>query len=81
MNTETVKQYFDLLEDTLKELYLVSRPAQVYNVDETGILKSPMLLLREVQKSSIQSIREEGASNHCRMCECSWAGNSTNGHL
>ena len=37
MNEETVKQYFDLLEDTLKELDLVSRPAQVYNVDESGM--------------------------------------------
>ena len=41
MNTETVKQYFDLLEDTLKELDLVSRPAQVYNVDETGMPLDP----------------------------------------
>ena len=41
MNLETVKQYFDLLEDTLKELDLLLCPAQVYNVDESGMPLDP----------------------------------------
>ena len=39
-----VKQYFELLEDTLKELDLVSRPTQVYNVDETEMPLDPKAL-------------------------------------
>ncbi len=41
MNPETVSQYFDLLEDTMKELDLLSRPAQVYNVAESGMPLDP----------------------------------------
>ena len=46
---ETVSQYFDLLEDAMKELDLLSCPTQVYNVD---IPELPMLLQQEVQKRS-----------------------------
>ena len=29
--------YFDLLEETLKDNNLLNKPAQIYNVDETGM--------------------------------------------
>ena len=37
LDPETIKQYFDLLRDALVELGLVNSPAQIYNVDETGM--------------------------------------------
>ena len=41
VNEETLKQYYDLLEDTLKENNLMSSPSCVYNVDETGMPLDP----------------------------------------
>ena len=38
VNDETLKQYYDLLEDTLN---LMSSPSCIYNVDETGIPLDP----------------------------------------
>ena len=37
INEDTLKQYFDLLEDTLQENDLVNSPTKLYNVDESGI--------------------------------------------
>ena len=34
---ETMKNYFDLLGNVLKENKLLDKPAQVYNTDETGM--------------------------------------------
>ena len=42
-----MKQYFSLLEDTLKQNNLLNNPAIMYSVDETGMLldvKSPNIL-------------------------------------
>ena len=41
INNGTMKQYFDLLEDTLKEHNLLQHPSQIYNVDESGIPLDP----------------------------------------
>jgi hypothetical protein len=41
VNSETLKQYFTLLNDVLTEQDLHSKPAQVYNVDESGIPFDP----------------------------------------
>ena len=41
INEQTMKQYFDLLEDTLKEHNLLHNPAQIYNVDESGMPLDP----------------------------------------
>ena len=41
MDAETLNQYYDLLEDTLKENNLMSSPSCVYNVDETGMPLDP----------------------------------------
>ena len=39
VNDETLKQYYDLLEDTLKQNNLMSLPSCIYNVDETELSK------------------------------------------
>ena len=42
-----MKQYFSLLEDTLKQNNLLNNPARMYSVDETGMpldVKSPNIL-------------------------------------
>ena len=37
LNSETMKRYFDLLKEVLEENELLDSPAQIYNVDETGM--------------------------------------------
>ena len=41
MNRDTMQDYFTLLKDTLETHDLVSRPAQIYNVDESGVPFNP----------------------------------------
>ena len=41
INEQTMKQYFDLLEDTLKEHNLLHNPTQIYNVNESGMPLDP----------------------------------------
>ena len=44
MNQETIDHYFSLLHDTLVTHELLNKPAQIYNVDETGIPFNPFPL-------------------------------------
>ena len=37
MNHESIKAYFNLLQDTLKEHDLMNHLAQIYNIDESGM--------------------------------------------
>ena len=37
VNRESMEGHFNLLEDTLKEHDLMNRPAQIYNMDESGM--------------------------------------------
>ena len=37
VNRESMEGYFNLLEDTLKEHDLMNCPAQIYNMDESGM--------------------------------------------
>ena len=41
VNAQTMKQYFGLLGDTLKEHGLLNCPSQIYNVDESGMPLDP----------------------------------------
>ena len=41
VNSETMKQYFSLLNDVMSEYELHSKPSQIYNVDESGIPFDP----------------------------------------
>ena len=38
---EAIEQYFDLLEETLKKHDLSDFPAQIYNMDESGVPLNP----------------------------------------
>ena len=44
MDQETIDHYFSLLHDTLVNHDLLNKPAQIYNVDETGIPFNPFPL-------------------------------------
>ena len=41
INGDTIKQYFDHLEDILTEHNLKDLPAQIYNMDESGMPLDP----------------------------------------
>ena len=55
---EIVDQWFELLGKTLKELDIENKPAQIYNVDETGLPLDP---------SKLKVIAEKGAKNVFRI--------------
>ena len=42
INEETMSQYFNLLKDVLDECILKDHPANIYNVDESGISELQM---------------------------------------
>ena len=53
VNEETLNDYFDLLEDTLKQNNLQNLPCQIYNVDETGVPldpRAPKIVVRKGMK-------------------------------
>ena len=64
VNEETLAEYFDLLEDTLKQNDLQNSPSQIYNVDETGIPldpKAPKILVpKGIKKPRYQSPGRKG---------------------
>ena len=59
VNSETMKQYFALLNDVMTEHGLHSNPSQIYNVDETGIPFDPrppnVVTTKGTKKSAIDS--------------------------
>ena len=53
LNKETIPQYFELLKDMLSEHKLLNSPAQIYNVDETGMPlnhRAPRVVTKRGQK-------------------------------
>ena len=71
MNSDTLKQYYDLLEDTLKELNLHNSPSQLYNVDESSIPLDPKALkaVTTRNKEGTVPIPRQKRTNH--SC-CLW---------
>ena len=67
MNANTLKHYYDLLEDTLKEHNLFNSPSQLYNVDESGIPLDPkplkVVTLQGTRKTRYQSPGRKGQIN------------------
>lgn len=56
VNPEAVKQFFDLLEYTMKELNLLFHPAQVYNVEKNEMqlnLEAPNVSAKQAGKGQI----------------------------
>ena len=53
LNPDMMKQYFDLLKDALEKHGLMDSPAQIYNVDETGMPldhRPPKIVTKKGQK-------------------------------
>ena len=40
-NRKAIEQYYDLLEETLQQNDLMNFPAQIYNMDKSGMLLDP----------------------------------------
>lgn len=85
INEDTMKQYFDLLEDTLKEDNLLINPAQIYNVDESGMPldpKAPNIVAQKGYKEgTLPIVWTKGASHNCRICKCCGPSHTTHGNL
>ena len=41
INKDTIEQYYNLLEDTLRKHELLNNPEQIYNMDESGMPLDP----------------------------------------
>ena len=50
MNEENLKNYFDHLDTVLQENNLKIHPEQIYNMDETGLLRPPKVVALRGQK-------------------------------
>ena len=67
INNDTMKQYFDLLEDTFKEHNLLQHPSQIYNVDKSGIPldpKSPNVVSKKMCQENTLPFREKRSNNN-----------------
>ena len=64
VNTDTLQHYFTLLNDVLTEHDLHSNPAQIYNVDESGVPFDPqapnVVVTRGAKKVSYRSSGKKG---------------------
>lgn len=52
-NRETIQQYYDLLQETLQTNNVMNAPAQMYNMDESGVPldpRPPNVITRKGQK-------------------------------
>jgi len=64
VNTETMNQYFSLLQDVLEEHGLMDKPSQIYNVDESGVPLDPrppnVVTVRGTKKVRYRSSGKKG---------------------
>ena len=51
INEQSLKQYFDLLEDTMKQHNLFNHPAQIYNVDESRVSLDPKAIASNAERN------------------------------
>ena len=59
VNHESMESYFNLLEDTLSEHDLVNHPAQIYNMDDSGMpldARPPNVIAKRGQKQSVSML-------------------------
>jgi hypothetical protein len=84
-NKATIDAYYDLLHETLEAHKLLDNPAQIYNIDESGMPLDPRPPKHHSQKrakeGALQSIREKRADNYTRLCKCSWPSTSSYGYF
>ena len=62
VNEDTMKQYFDLLEDVLTEHNLKDLPSQIYNIDESGMPLDPKAL-NVVTKPGVKKVRSRSTGH------------------
>jgi len=71
-NKETLQQFFNVLEITLKENNLLNKPHQIFNVDETGLSTVPNYFRKAVGINGIKSINlvaaEKGSTTTAVIC-------------
>ena len=71
VNRESMEGYFNLLEDTLKEHDLMNRPAQIYNMDESGMpleARPPNMVAKRGQKKV--RYRQSGKKGQISVIGC-----------
>ena len=72
MSKESIEGYYDLLEDTLSEHDLFNAPAQLYNMDESGVPLSPrtpnVIEKRGDKKVRYQVSGKKRANHSDRLC-------------
>ena len=71
LNKETMAQYFSMLKDVLLEHNLLDSPAQIYNVDETGMPldhRAPKVMTMRGQKKV--RCRTSGNKNQITVIAC-----------
>ena len=74
INKETLCHYFKLLKDVLDECGLLDNPAQIYNVDESGIpfdFKTPNVVAENrFQEDTVSSSRKKGKKGQVTIVAC-----------
>ena len=83
-NKAVVEEYFNLLESALKHYNLTDCPAQIYNMDETGMPldhRSPNVIAKccQLEEGLLTCGWQEGADYCYMLWECCWAVNTTYG--
>ena len=71
INRETINQYFDLLKNVLDEYDLLASPAQIYNVDESGMpfdFKTPNVVAKTGSKKV--RYRQTGRKGQVTIVAC-----------
>jgi len=69
---KVIKQYIDLLQKTLKDNKMEESPAQIYNMDETGMAfehRPPKVITMKGQKGKISHIWQQDPDNSSSLCE------------
>ena len=71
LNDENIKEYFDMLKDTLLENHLMEKPAQIYNVDESGMPLDhrPPKVISEKGQKKVRS-RTSGNKSQITVIAC-----------
>ena len=85
VNSETLTQYFTLLRDVLTEHDLFAKPAQIYNVNESGIPFDPrapnVVAKKEQIKCITNHLGRRGRLLLWGVCQCCRASDTTHGHI
>lgn len=71
VNREKMESYFNVLEDTLKECGLMNHPAQIYNMDESGMpldARPPNVIAKRGQKKVCY--RQSGKKEQISVIDC-----------